>query len=110
MKIVEGFRELYPEFANFQDLYFDQKYIFAFPMIIFPSGRYENRGQSVFQGKDGIFDAFDECVSQWMDALRDGRTRTFVPECYIPRDEDGFMIHPSVDIEENFSEICNFHI
>lgn len=105
-KKIDGFRELYPEFQGFQDLFFDKKYIFAFPMIIFPNGRYENRGQSVYQGKDGIFDAFDECVSQWMDALRDGRTRTFVPECYIPRDEDGFIMKPN-PFDNKFMVVAN---
>lgn len=104
--LIEDFRNIYVQFSGFQDLYFDPKYIFAFPMIIFPSGKYENRGQSVFQGKDGLFDALDECISQWMDALRDGRTRTFIPECYIPRDEDSFMLKPN-PFDNKFMVVAN---
>ena len=61
-------------------------YCLAAPLRFFPSRRWEGRGQSIFDRKTECFDAFDEAWSQWMDALRAGRTRTYIPESLIPRD------------------------
>jgi len=58
--------------------------------------RHEGRGRSVFDGKNGAFDALDECVSQWVDALRDGRVQTYIPDGYLPRDpETGALLRPN---------------
>ena len=61
-------------------------YLLAVPLRFFPSERWEGRGQSVFDRRTECFDAFDEAWSQWMDALRAGRTKTYIPDCLIPRD------------------------
>lgn len=50
------------------------------------SGRWKGRGQSIYHRKIDNFDALDEAYSQWMDALRKGRTKEYIPECLIPRD------------------------
>lgn len=43
------------------------------------------------------FDAFDEAWSQWMDALRAGRAKTYIPECLVPHDpETGRLIRPNM--------------
>jgi len=58
--------------------------------------RFEGRGRSVFDSKTGVFDALDECVSQWVDALRDGRVQTYIPDGYLPRDpETGALLRPN---------------
>ena len=36
-------------------------------------------------GKTGVFDAFDETISQWIDAVRAGRVQKYIPETMIPR-------------------------
>ena len=60
------------------------------------SYRYAGRGRSMFDGKTGAFDALDECVSQWVDALRDGRVQTYIPDGYLPRDpETGALRRPN---------------
>ena len=64
----------------------ERPYMMAVPIRFFQSGRWEGRGQSVFDRKVECFDAFDEAWSQWMDALRAGRTKTYIPENMIPRD------------------------
>lgn len=64
----------------------DRRYMLAVPLRFFQSDRWEGRGQSVFDKKIESFDAFDEAWSQWMDALRSGRTKTYIPENLIPRD------------------------
>lgn len=75
---------------------FDEKVILVVPMRVYESAKYEGRGGSIFDGKLDSFDAFDEVWSQWMDAIRAGRARTFLPESYIPRDpETGKLIKPN---------------
>lgn len=78
------------------DWEFDKTVILAVPIMIYESTKYEGRGGSIFDGKLDSFDAFDEAWSQWMDALRAGRARTYIPESYIPRDpETGMLMKPS---------------
>ena len=50
-----------------------------------PSDKFDGRGQSVFDAKRDNFDALDEVWSQWVDALRAGRTQKYIPENLIPR-------------------------
>lgn len=45
-------------------------------------------GGSVFDGKLDSFDALDEVWSQWMDALRAGRAKTYIPECLVPKNPE----------------------
>lgn len=75
--------------ADLQDVEFgaeDRRYMLAVPLRFFQSDRWDGRGQSVFDKKIECFDAFDEAWSQWMDALRAGRTKTYIPQALIPRD------------------------
>jgi hypothetical protein len=58
----------------------------AIPFKIFKSAKYENRGKSIFENKIGDFDALDEIVSQWLDAIRKGRATSYIPKSLIPRD------------------------
>jgi len=69
------------------------EYMLAVPIMFFESGRWEGRGQSIYDRKVEAFDALDEAWSQWMDALRAGRSKEYIPECLIPRDpETGALI------------------
>lgn len=78
------------------DYKFDSSMILAVPLKIYESAKYEGRGGSIFDGKLDSFDAFDEAWSQWMDALRAGRARTYIPESYIPRSlETGELLKPN---------------
>jgi len=70
--------------------------ILAVPLMAFESTKYEGRGGSIFDGKLDGFDAFDEAWSQWMDALRAGRAKTYIPECMIPRNPStGEILRPN---------------
>ena len=71
---------------NLQDWRFDEKTILAVPIHVYESTKYEGRGGSIYDGKLDSFDAFDEVWSQWMDALRAGRAKTYVPDCLVPKD------------------------
>jgi len=57
----------------------------AIPLIFDENPRFEGRGKSIFDGKIGAFDALDEVLSQWVDALRDGRAQKYIPIGLLPR-------------------------
>lgn len=81
---------------NASDYGFDKNVILAVPIMVYESTKYEGRGGSIFDGKLDSFDAFDEAWSQWMDAMRAGRARTYIPESYIPRDPNtGKLLTPN---------------
>jgi len=65
---------------NLKDYTFDKNAILAVPIMVYESAKYEGRGGSIFDGKLDSFDAFDEVFSQWMDALRAGRAKTYIPD------------------------------
>ena len=84
------------ETKNIKDVTFDNTVILAVPLQIYESTKYEGRGGSIFDGKLDAFDAFDEVWSQWMDAVRAGRTKTYIPDCLVPRDpETGQVLKPN---------------
>ena len=81
---------LIPDTAGLVDVIFDKSFMMAVPIRVFESAKWDGRGQSLFDGKIDSFDAFDEAWSQWMDALRAGRSKTYIPECLLPKNpEDG---------------------
>lgn len=88
--LLDGDRELpldgYPELAGLQDVTFDDDLLLAVPVQFWPSARWRGRGQSIFDKKTDAFDAHDEIISQWMDAIRAGRVQKYIPESLIPRD------------------------
>lgn len=81
---------------NLTDVAFDDTVILAVPLMIYESAKYEGRGGSIFDGKIDSYDSLDETWSQWMDALRAGRAKTYVPECLVPHNpETGELISPN---------------
>lgn len=81
---------------KFVDTEFDKELILAVPFKIYENAKYSGRGGSIFDGKLDSFDAFDEAWSQWMDALRAGRAKTYIPDCLVPHDPDtGKLIKPN---------------
>lgn len=78
------------------DWQFDKSVMLAVPLKIYESTKFEGRGGSIFDGKPDSFDAFDEVWSQWMDALRAGRSKEYIPECFIPRNSvTGEVLKPN---------------
>ena len=81
---------------NLQDILFDENTILAVPLMIYESSKYEGRGGSIFDGKLDSYDSLDETWSQWMDALRSGRAKTYIPECLVPHDPStGQLVKPN---------------
>lgn len=72
------------------------QYMLAVPVMFFESNSFSGRGQSIFDKKVDAYDSLDEAWSQWMDALRAGRTKEYIPENLIPRDPDtGQLMKPN---------------
>lgn len=72
---------------------FDGDFIMAVPVMFYVSKKYPNRGKSIFDGgKSDCFDALDEVISQWWDAIRSGRVNKYIPDFLIPRNpKDGSL-------------------
>lgn len=84
------------ETKEIRDTAFDKTVILAVPAMVFDSSQYKGRGRSIFCGKLDSYDALDEAWSQWMDALRAGRAKTYVPDCLIPKDPaTGMALQPN---------------
>lgn len=74
----------------------------AIPFMIFESQKWEGRGRSIFDTKEGNFDALDEAFSQWMDALRSSRATKYIPKSLLPRNPDtGYVLNPN-DFDNRF--------
>jgi len=100
-----------------QGVGFDKSVMLAVPVIYGESESYEGRGESLYEGKSDAFDALDEAWSQWMDALRAGRTKEYIPENLIPRDPDnGKLLKPNsfdnrfIEVAQDMSENSNSKI
>ena len=84
------------QWANSDGVEFDKSVILAVPVIFGESEKCSGRGESIFDGKLDNYDALDETVSQWMDALRANRTKEYMPENIIPRNpETGEYMKPN---------------
>ena len=68
----------------------------AVPFKIYDSNKWEGRGKSVFDSRCDNFDALDEVWSQWLEALRRGRSKEYIPTALCPRNPDtGEIIKPN---------------
>ena len=84
------------ETSNLVDVTFKGDFIMALPLMFFKSVKFEGRGKSLFDNKSDSFDALDEVISQWIDAIRDGRVQKYIPEDLIPRNPNtGELLKPN---------------
>ena len=82
--------------AGLTDVTWDGDFMLAEYVSFYSSDKFEGRGQSIYDSKRDNFDALDEAWSQWVDALRAGRTKTYIPENLIPRNPDtGELLKPN---------------
>ena len=85
-----------PQTEELADVTFDKSFNMAVPYMIYESEKWEGRGQSIFDGKTDNFDSLDETWSQWIDALRAGRAKTYIPDDLLPRDiKTGEIMKPN---------------
>lgn len=84
------------ESSNLVDVTFEGNFIMALPLMFFKSVKFEGRGKSLLDNKSDAFDALDEVISQWIDAIRDGRVQKYIPEDLVPRNpETGTLLKPN---------------
>lgn len=82
-----------PELAGLARAELPDDMMMAVPILFYPSPRWAGRGRSIYDLKNDAFDALDETISQWQDAIRLGRVMRYIPEAMIPRDpETGKMM------------------
>ena len=85
-----------PQTAELSDIVFAGNFIMAVPLKFFKSAKFENRGSSIYERKSDNFDALDEVISQWIDAIRAGRVKNYIPEDLVPRHpETGVAMRPN---------------
>lgn len=77
-----------PEIADLKDIEYDGDFLMAVPLMIFKSTKWPGRGKSIFDSKADSFDALDEVISQWVDAIRAGRVQKYIPQDLVPRNPE----------------------
>lgn len=84
------------ETAELEDVTFKGDFIMAVPLSFFKSPKWQGRGKSIYESKADSFDALDEVVSQWWDAIRGGRVQKYIPDDMIPKNpETGTPMKPN---------------
>lgn len=94
-----------PETAHLNDIGIEGDLFLAVPIKILPSSKYKNRGKALFDSKTDVLDGLDEVISQWMDAIRMGRIKRYIPDNLIPRDPDTGELLPANPFDNDFIAI-----
>ena len=83
-----------PETSGLQEIH-NNGFMLATQMMFNKSKVFKGRGQSIIDKKIDDFDSFDEVWSQWIEALRDNKTQTYIPEDLLPMDGNGNYMKPN---------------
>jgi len=94
-----------PELSNKVKVIFTGDFIMAVPMRFFKSAKFKNRGSSIYDRKSDNFDALDETISQWVDAIRAGRVKNYIPEDLIPKNPDNGKVMTPNPFDNQFIKI-----
>ncbi len=97
--------KMLPETAHLIDFGIEGNLMLAVPLKILTSARYKNRGRALFESKTDVLDGLDEVISQWIDAIRMGRIKRYIPENLIPRDPDTGKMLPANPFDNDFVAI-----
>jgi hypothetical protein len=93
------------EIAGLKDTTFNGNFMMAVPLIILRSGKWKGRGKALFDSKTDTLDALDEVISQWLDAVRMGRVKRYIPEDMVPRDPNTGKLIEANPFDNNFIAI-----
>ena len=74
----------------------------AVPLMFFGSAKWPGRGKALFDDKTDALDALDEVMSQWLDAVRMGRVKRYIPEDLLPRNPETGMALPPNPFDNSF--------
>lgn len=94
-----------PETAHLVDFGIEGNLMLAVPLKIMNSTNYKHRGKALFEGKTDVLDGLDEVISQWIDAVRMGRIKRYIPDRLIPRDPDTGALLPANPFDNDFIAI-----
>lgn len=94
-----------PETEHFIDIGIEGELMLAVPLKVLSSVKYKHRGKALFDSKTDVLDGLDEVISQWMDAIRMGRIKRYIPENLIPRDPDSGQLLPANPFDNDFIAI-----
>ena len=89
-------------FEGLERVEWDGNDMMAVPVMFYTSQKFEGRGQSIYDKKIDAFDSFDEAYSQWIDALRAGRTKQYIPENLLPRDPNSGKVLKSNPFDNRY--------
>lgn len=85
------------ETKDLKDATFTGDFIMGVPVKFYNSAKYAHRGESILEGKGDSFDALDEVLSTWLDGIRAGRVKQYIPDHLVPRNEEnGTLLKPSI--------------
>ena len=90
---------------GYADVTYNSDVIFAVPLKFFDSNMYRHRGKALFDGKVEDIDALDEVISQWLDAIRKGRVKKYIPDSLLPRDMHTGAVQNIGDFDDDFIKI-----
>lgn len=92
---------------NLQSITFDKSLLLAIPVKFFDNPKFANRGKALFDSKTDIVDALDEIASDWLDGVRKGRVKVYIPESCLPRDpETGNLVTAGMDFQDNYVKVA----
>ena len=74
------------DLAKHNPTVYDGGFRMAIPLKFLENPKFSGRGKAIYENKLDNFDALDETISQWMDALRAGRVKKYIPRNLIPTD------------------------
>lgn len=94
-----------PETEHLIDIGIEGELMLAVPLKVLSSVKYKHRGKALFESKTDVLDGLDEVISQWMDAIRMGRIKRYIPENLIPRDPDSGQLLPANPFDNDFIAI-----
>lgn len=99
--------DMVPELSGLVDVeYKNADFMMAVPLMIYESPKWEGRGASIFDLKNDDYDALDEIISQWQDAIRLGRIKRYIPETMIPKDPKTGEMMPVNPFDNQFTAMA----
>ena len=94
--------EKFEELSKYKPVENNAGFMMARQMMFRESQKHEGRGKSILDGKLDSFDAFDEVWSNWMLAVRKGQIKTYIPDCYVPRDPKTGVVLRANDFDSDY--------
>jgi len=96
-----------PELENLTPVEWEGDYMMAVPFMVYDSPLFRGRGKPLLDTKTDAVDALDETISQWQEAVRQGRIKRYIPESMIPRDPNTGNPMPVNPFDNQFTALAD---